>query len=285
MSRSTNTNFTITQPLGHLASRFGLLRGHSRNSIKDIVVLPRGKSCAAWVAVHAIDFYQDVSTIWAVIADDPQLDTTFRPGEGFPTGVRYHWEHSCVSAPVYIEKVLQWIGNQIDDETNFPNDDNIDEYEVLRRLQTPVFASLCAQIFRRLFRVYGIIYTSFFGMLEALQMAPHLDVCFKHFMFFSFEFGLIPEREMEPLAVFVKPKLHQFRLAGGTGEREDRNTRREIIEEFEYDGQERVPWGVINVKFYACVHTVGIDAFFSHRSLRKVVLNEGLVWISGMYKL
>ena len=42
---------------------------------------------------------------------------------------------------------------------------------------------------------------------------------------------------------------------------------------------------MINVKFRSCVHTVGIDAFFSHRSLRKVVLNEGLVRISGTYKL
>jgi len=30
------------------------------------VALPQGESCAAWVAVHAIDFYNDVSTIWAV---------------------------------------------------------------------------------------------------------------------------------------------------------------------------------------------------------------------------
>jgi Mob1/phocein family len=30
------------------------------------VALPPGESCAAWVAVHAIDFYNDVSTIWAV---------------------------------------------------------------------------------------------------------------------------------------------------------------------------------------------------------------------------
>ena len=83
--------------------------------------------------------------------------------------------------------------------------------------------------------------------------------------------------------LLVKPTLHQCRLTRGT-EREARNTRREIIEEFEYDGQGRVPWGVINVKFHTCVHTVGIDAFFSHRSLRKVVLNEGLVRISGTYK-
>lgn len=30
------------------------------------VALPHGESCAAWVAVHAIDFFNDLTTIWAV---------------------------------------------------------------------------------------------------------------------------------------------------------------------------------------------------------------------------
>jgi len=116
---------------------------------------------------------------------------------------------------VYIEKVLQWIADQINDETKFPDDD--DEAEALRVFQTPQFAALCGQIFRRLFRVYGIIYSSFFGTLEALQMAPHLNTCFKHFMFFCTEFGLLPEREMEPLEVLVKPIRKQYQLSKGKG--------------------------------------------------------------------
>lgn len=168
----------------------------------------------------AIDFYNDVSTIWAVMSEDPYLDS-FRPGEGFPSGVEYRWSEGSgrdattvsVSAPVYIEKVLQWIADQINDETKFPDDD--DEAEALRVFQTPQFAALCGQIFRRLFRVYGIIYSSFFGTLEALQMAPHLNTCFKHFMFFCTEFGLLPEREMEPLEVLVKPIRKQYHLSKG----------------------------------------------------------------------
>ena len=137
--------------------------------LRSQVALPQGESCAAWVAVHAIDFYNDVSTIWAVMSSDPYLNS-FRPGEGFPSGVEYRWsdgasgEAMSVSAPVYIEKVLGWIADQINDETKFPDDD--DETEALRVFQTPQFAALCGQIFRRLFRVYGIIYSSFFGTLE-----------------------------------------------------------------------------------------------------------------------
>jgi MOB kinase activator 1 len=196
--------------------------------------------------VHAIDFFNDVSTIWAVskfssllsdmllmriflrihdafiltgccfastVSTDPYL-SSFRPGEGFPSGVEYRWsdgassEAVSVSAPVYIDKVLSWIADQMNDETKFPDDD--DEKRALAVFQTPQFAALCGQIFRRLFRVYGIIYSSFFGTLEALDMAPHLNSCFKHFMYFCTEFGLLPEREIEPLEVLVKPLRKQY---------------------------------------------------------------------------
>lgn len=182
------------------------------------MALPPGESCAAWVAVHAIDFYNDVSTIWAVISSDPFLNS-FRPGEGFPSGVEYRWADAAgqavsVSAPIYIEKVLGWIEQQINDDRKFPDD--VNENEALRVFQTPQFAALCGQIFRRLFRVYGIIYSSFFGTLEALEMAPHLNSCFKHFIFFCTEFGLLPEREVEPLEVLVKPIKKKYYAAKQT---------------------------------------------------------------------
>jgi MOB kinase activator 1 len=113
-----------------------------------------------------------------------------------------------MSAPDYVEKVLQWIADQINDESKFPDDE--DEAAALRIFQTREFAALCGQIFRRLFRVFGIIYSSFFSTLEALDMAPHLNSAFKHFIFFTMEFQLLPEREMEPLDVLVKPIRRQY---------------------------------------------------------------------------
>jgi MOB kinase activator 1 len=191
-------------------------------TVRVQVALPPGESCAAWVAVHAIDFYNDVSTLWAVMAADPYL-ATFQPGDGFPSGVEYRWSepnvHAAggesnhnvtvsVSAPVYIDKVLHWIAEQMNDEQKFPDDE--DEEKALRVFQTPQFAALCGQIFRRLFRIYAIIYSSFFGTLEALEMAAHLNTAFKHFMFFCTEFGLLPEREVEPLEVLVQPIRRQY---------------------------------------------------------------------------
>jgi len=272
------------QPLGNLSIALQHIRPRIHNSIKEVVSLPRGESCAAWIAVNILDFYNDVSTIWTVMAEDTQLEA-FGIGEGFPDGVEYHWsdgtgnEYTRVSEPVYVRKVLQWTANQINDETKFPNDDGIAEEEILRRLQTPVFAVLCAQIFRRVFRVYGIIYTSFFGALEELQMAPHLNTCFKHFMFFNFEFDLISEKEMAPLEALVRPIKKQYRLAQGM-EDYSTNVGHEVIDNFEFTGQVRIPRGVVSIKFHSCVKEVGIDKLLCHRNLRKVELNEGLVKIS-----
>jgi len=185
----------------------------SGGSVNDAVALPNGWSWAAWVAVHGIDFFNDVSTVWAVMANDPFLGS-FGPGEGFPEGVEYRWSEGGsntavrLPAPVYIEKVLAWVSDQINDDSQFPDDD--DEEEAIRGFQTPQFALFCGQIFRRLFRVYGIIYSSFFGTLEALGMAPHLNTCFKHFMFFCIEFSLLPDREIDPLDVLIRPIWRQY---------------------------------------------------------------------------
>mmetsp|Transcript_14425 Transcript_14425/g.23850 ORF Transcript_14425/g.23850 Transcript_14425/m.23850 type:complete len:226 (+) Transcript_14425:78-755(+) len=218
MSSSRPSSGGTFQPLRH---RSGTMRDrlHSYTkrtlgaggSIHQAVALPPNESCAGWVAVHAIDFYNDLCLVWQVMASDPYL-TSFRPGEGFPSGVEYRWSASpdeaaiSVSAPQYIELVLGWIGDQINDPNKFPEDED-DEKRVY---STPQFAALCGQIFRRLFRVYGIVYSSFFGTLEALDMAPHLNTCFKHFLYFCTEFALLPEREVEPLEVLVKPIRKQY---------------------------------------------------------------------------
>eukprot|EP00559_Dactyliosolen_fragilissimus_P002401 CAMPEP_0184864000 /NCGR_PEP_ID=MMETSP0580-20130426/13339_1 /TAXON_ID=1118495 /ORGANISM="Dactyliosolen fragilissimus" /LENGTH=232 /DNA_ID=CAMNT_0027362623 /DNA_START=52 /DNA_END=747 /DNA_ORIENTATION=- len=229
MNYSAPSNSGTFQPLRH---KTGSLRDRlhrytkrtlgAGGSVTEAVALPPGESCAGWVAVHAVDFYNDISTIWGVMSSDPYLES-FRPGEGFPSGVEYRWSEVSgndvstvsVSAPIYIEKVLQWIADQINDVTKFP--DNDDDAESLRVFQTPSFAALCGQIYRRLFRVYGIIYSSFFGTLEALGMAPHLNTCFKHFMFFCTEFGLLPDREIEPLEVLVKPIKKKYYLSKQPG--------------------------------------------------------------------
>merc|ERR1712224_394535 len=54
--------------------------------------------------------------------------------------------------------------------------------------------------YRRLFRVYAHIYYCHFDKICELRAEGHLNTCFKHFVYFVEEFGLIPNKaELAPL--------------------------------------------------------------------------------------
>lgn len=58
-------------------------------------------------------------------------------------------------------------------------------------------------IFKRLFRVYAHIYHAHFPRIVSLGEEAHLNTCFKHFLFFTQEFQLIPRAELEPLQELI----------------------------------------------------------------------------------
>ncbi len=47
------------------------------------------------------------------------------------------------------------------------------------------FGALVRNILKRLFRVYGHIYHSHFRQIVRLELEPHLNTCFKHFILFT----------------------------------------------------------------------------------------------------
>ncbi|KAE8657990.1 MOB kinase activator-like 1B [Hibiscus syriacus] len=100
-----------------------------------------------------------------------------------------------VSAPKYIEYLMNWIEAQLDDETIFP-----------QKLGTPFppdFQDVVKTIFKRLFRVYAHIYHSHFQKIVSLKEEVHLNTCFKHFVLFTLEFRLINKGELAPLSDLV----------------------------------------------------------------------------------
>eukprot|EP00581_Thalassiosira_minuscula_P019420 CAMPEP_0183716662 /NCGR_PEP_ID=MMETSP0737-20130205/10484_1 /TAXON_ID=385413 /ORGANISM="Thalassiosira miniscula, Strain CCMP1093" /LENGTH=214 /DNA_ID=CAMNT_0025945957 /DNA_START=346 /DNA_END=990 /DNA_ORIENTATION=- len=206
-----------------MSKKYNFVKKNPIGTLVDAVVLPPGESIAAWVACHCVDFYKDVSAIWkwilATAADvDPSINIEgkkFRPDDlGFSHGdVEYRWSSEEVSAPEYVTRALQWIGDQINDETKFPRD-TIDEAEARSIFQTPSFAALCGQIFRRIFRVYGILLTTFSSTVETIDgMTIHLNMSFKHFMFFCMEFDIVSKEEMDPFEELMQPLRKEYRLS------------------------------------------------------------------------
>uniref|UniRef100_A0A8C9F9T1 MOB kinase activator 1B n=1 Tax=Pavo cristatus TaxID=9049 RepID=A0A8C9F9T1_PAVCR len=115
----------------------------------------------------------------------------------------YHWADGTnikkpikCSAPKYIDYLMTWVQDQLDDETLFPS-----------KIGVPFpknFMSVAKTILKRLFRVYAHIYHQHFDPVIQLQEEAHLNTSFKHFIFFVQEFNLIDRRELAPLQELIE---------------------------------------------------------------------------------
>ncbi|CAM9835603.1 unnamed protein product [Chrysoparadoxa australica] len=182
------------------------------------VQLPPSEDLNEWLAVNTVDFFNEVSLLYGIVSEDAERFT--RPGEGFPPGFEYLWvpeakpgtrkptPQKC-SAPQYVDYVMTWVEDQINKDELFPTS-----------TETPYpkdFKKSVVTIFKRLFRVFAIIYTSHFETIEQLGAAAHLNTSFKHFIFFAQEFELLPRKEMDPLEALITPLLAEFNGATAGG--------------------------------------------------------------------
>uniref|UniRef100_A0A8C8RRI9 MOB kinase activator 1B n=1 Tax=Pelusios castaneus TaxID=367368 RepID=A0A8C8RRI9_9SAUR len=121
----------------------------------------------------------------------------------FQPRYEYHWADGTnikkpikCSAPKYIDYLMTWVQDQLDDETLFPS-----------KIGVPFpknFMSVAKTILKRLFRVYAHIYHQHFDPVIQLQEEAHLNTSFKHFIFFVQEFNLIDRRELAPLQELIE---------------------------------------------------------------------------------
>ena len=96
-----------------------------------------------------------------------------------------------VSSPEYVDYVMTWIEASLDNPSIFPTmeDDPWPED----------FESYIQDIFRRMFRIFAIIFHRSFDEIEKIDAQAHLNTVFKHFMFFCFEFALVDDKETAAL--------------------------------------------------------------------------------------
>jgi MOB kinase activator 1 len=85
-----------------------------------------------------------------------------------------------ISAPEYVDYLMTWVQNQLDDESIFPS-----------KIGVPFpakFQGIVKNIFKRLFRVYAHIYHSHFPKIVSLGEEAHLNTSFKvsHFIILFF---------------------------------------------------------------------------------------------------
>jgi len=175
-------------------------------NLSSAVKVPIDEDKMEWLAANTVDFFNEVSLLYGLVLDD--ADRYKKPGEGFPPGFEYRWASAkgkkpqrC-SSPEYVEFVMVWVEDQVNNESIFP----VQESQPF----PDEFFNYVKAIFKRLFRVFAIVYHRHFQVIEAVEAAKHLNTCFKHFMFFCFEFGLLPPNETKALSGPVKNLQKQF---------------------------------------------------------------------------
>ena len=162
--------------------------------MEEAVKLPQGENLNEWLSVHVVDFMNEVSLLYGIIAEFDTADKYPVMSAGEFT---YKWSDETtkkplsVSAPKYVENLFNWIERQLNDEKIFPVDVDKDFPKDFRKR--------VKHIFSRLFRVYAHIYCSHMRHIEAQHAEKHVNSSMKHFVLFALEFNLLRIQELQPV--------------------------------------------------------------------------------------
>ncbi|CAE6429817.1 unnamed protein product [Rhizoctonia solani] len=165
-------------------------------NLRLAVVLPDGEDLNEWLAVHTVDFFNHLNMLYGTVTEfcTPQQCPIMSAGPRY----EYLWEDGVtykkptkLSAPDYVDALMNWVQSLLDDEKVFPN-----------KIGVPFpknFQSTVKTIVRRLFRVYAHLYSHHFEQISALGIEAHLNTSYRHFFLFINEFDLVDKKELVPL--------------------------------------------------------------------------------------
>lgn len=173
------------------------------DALREIVKLPPGEDLHEWVAVHVVDFFNQVNMLYSTITKlcSPTTCPKMTAGDEYeylwqdPTSLRYR-KATKVSAPEYIECLMEWIQKNFSDPEIFPTALGIEF--------APNAMGIFKNILKRLFRVYAHICCHHFEQITELGLQPHFNTSLKHFVLFCNNFDLVDSQEYGPLAELIQ---------------------------------------------------------------------------------
>lgn len=178
-----------------------------KGSYKTIVQLPKYVDYGEWMSLNIFEFYGHINSFYGVISEyvTPQQYPTMNAGPN----TNYLWKdasgHSVnLPAAQYIDYVLTWISNKINDQSVFPTRTG--------GAFPPNFIKDCKNISRQIFRIFAHIYYNHFDKLVHLSLEAHWNSFFGHFISFCNEFSLLDRQELEPLLPLIENLEQQGKI-------------------------------------------------------------------------
>ncbi|KAI6228889.1 MOB kinase activator 1A [Aphelenchoides fujianensis] len=169
-------------------------------ALRDVVRLPAGEDKNEWIAMNIVDFFHQISLLYGTITERCTAESCPRMSAGpdhefFWADPRTNTPIAC-SAPEYINFLMTWVQDELDDESHFPSQ--------IGKPFPANFMAIAQSIMKRLFRVYAHIYHHHFVYIEQLKAIEHLNTSFKHFLLFVREFQLVEAAQLAPLAELIE---------------------------------------------------------------------------------
>ncbi|KAF8073897.1 Mob1/phocein [Lyophyllum atratum] len=179
-----------------------------KGNFKTIVMLPKYVDIMEWVAVNSelltrlvvecfienaplfcllvYDFYTNLNEFYGVIAECCTQQHCPKMSAG--PALNYTWINQDrksvhLPAPTYIDYVMTWVQNLLDDDNTFPTKAG-QEF-------SPSFPSTVKHVYRQLLRVFAHIYHAHYHQLLHLRSEPHFNSLFAHFLAFGREYQLL----------------------------------------------------------------------------------------------
>lgn len=155
-------------------------------NIHDLIRQPNGVDKNEWVANNIVAFYNHVNALYNAMHGFCTAQNC--PVMTGPQNSSYLWideknkKLKC-SAPQYVDNTLMYIQRTLSDETIFPT--RLDQ-------QFPLcFDSLVRKMVRLLFHTIAHLYEKHFHQLIDVQLHPHLNSLFLHFILFLITSNII----------------------------------------------------------------------------------------------
>ncbi|GLB38220.1 putative mob1/phocein family protein [Lyophyllum shimeji] len=163
-----------------------------KGNFKTIVMLPKYVDIMEWVAVNIFDFYTNLNEFYGVIAECCTVQNCPKMSAG--PALNYTWinqERKSVHLPAttYIDYVMTWIQNLLDDDNTFPTKAG-QEFP-------PSFPSTVKHIYRQLLRVFAHMYHAHYHHILHLRSEPHFNSLFAHFLAFGREYELLEVKDVK----------------------------------------------------------------------------------------
>ncbi|XP_062861306.1 MOB kinase activator 2 [Trichomycterus rosablanca] len=179
-----------------------------RDRIADIDLLtlsalPHGLDRQEWIAFNTISFFKNINILSSALSEFCTL--TSCPTANGPGNKVYEWmdeqgkKVKC-SAPLYTDYAMSYIQELLTDENVFPTRTGGKFPNGLMFLVQKVFLLL--------FRTLAHLYSAHYRDAVSMDIHPHLNTLFTHFMTISHTFRLLELSETAPLEDLITALTH-----------------------------------------------------------------------------